>query len=225
VSTHDYVAGWQKRVVNRSLGTAANRSLETAGRFVDAAFELMEKGEDDFTIQQVADLAGLSLRSFYQLFRNKDDFVVAVFEVSTEVHERLLKEAVESQEDPFDRLLAGLWSLSHLTGKGEREVVRGLGRIRLRLLHSNPERVFATDRRIIGFLQSLLEEAAAAGAVDRCDPAQVAFAVFSLAQSVAMHRVLGGQRDPAPDEWFMDFFLRGLGREVPGDWPSRLRLP
>jgi len=225
VSAHDYVPGWQKRVVNRSLGAAASRSLQTAGRFVDAAFELMEKGEDDFTIQQVADLAGLSLRSFYQHFRNKDDFVVAVFEVSTEVHERLLQEAVEDQADPFDRLLAGLWSLSHLSRKGEREVVRGLTRIRLRLLHSIPERVFAANRRIIGVLQSLLEEAAAAGAVNQCDPAQVAFAMFSLAQSVTMDSVLGGQRDPLPDEWFMDFFLRGLGRDVPSDWRSRLRLP
>jgi AcrR family transcriptional regulator len=224
VSARDYVPAWQQRVVHRSLGAAASRSLQTAGRLVDAAFELLEKGEDDFTIQQVADLAGLSVRSFYQHFLNKDDFVVAVFEVSTELDERRLQEAVEGHADPFDRLLTGLWSLCQLSREGEREVARGLSRIRLRLLHSSPEPVFATNRRIIGFLQSLLEEAAAAaGAVNQCDPGQVAFAMFSLAQSVTMESMLGGQRDPLPTEFFIDFFLHGLGREVPGDWRSRLR--
>ena len=223
VSARDYVPAWQQRVVNRSLGTAAKRALQTADRLVDAAFELMEKGENDFTIQQVADLAGLSVRSFYQHFRNKDDFEVAVFEVSTEIHERLLQEALEGRADPFDRLLAGLWSLCQVSRKGEGEAVRGLSRIRLRLLHSNPERVFATDGRIIALLQSLLEEAMAAGAVERCDPAHVAFAMFSLAQSVTMESVLGGQRDPLADDWFAKFFLRGLGREVPSDWRSTLR--
>jgi hypothetical protein len=47
--------------------------------------------------------------------------------------------------------------------------------------------------------------------------------VISLAQSISMDSVLGGQRDPLPDEWFMDFFLRDLGHDVPSDWRRRLR--
>ena len=223
MTSDGYVPGWQRRVVRRSLGRAADQVLDTATRFLDAAVEIMQRGDgEDFTVQQVAETAGLSLRSFYQHFQNKDDLVVAAFEVAIEVHERLLREAVERHSDPFDRLLAGMWSLSHLSRKGSPEVVAGLTRFRLRLLQSNPDRVLTANSRIISFLQTLVEDAIVDRKDLRVDPTAVAFSMFSVSQAVTLDFVLGATTGLPDDEWFLTFFVRGLGRSLPSDWRERV---
>src|SRR5687767_307004 len=70
---------WRSRVVSRSLGTAADRAVRRGLALISAAGRLVQKsGGDDFTMQQVASEAGLSLRVLYQHFTGKDDLLVAL---------------------------------------------------------------------------------------------------------------------------------------------------
>jgi hypothetical protein len=80
-------AGWRSRILTRSLERATQRSLDRASAFIQAAKSLLdEEGAAGFTVQQVADLAGQSLRSFYQHFSSKDDLLLALFEEDLVVH-------------------------------------------------------------------------------------------------------------------------------------------
>ena len=72
---------WEGRVVGRSLAEATKRSLNRGGALIRAAATLMERTKgDSFTVQEVANEAGLSIRSFYQHFGGKDDLLLAVYE-------------------------------------------------------------------------------------------------------------------------------------------------
>src|SRR5258708_23346499 len=62
-------AGWRSKVLSRSLQQAAHRSLERRAVFVDAAWRLMDERENEgFTLQEVADKAGQSVRPVYHNF-------------------------------------------------------------------------------------------------------------------------------------------------------------
>src|SRR3546814_13448751 len=60
-------ADWQRRVVSRSLRTARARSIDRGSTLIRAATALLERsGGDTFTVQDIADEAGQSLRTLYQ---------------------------------------------------------------------------------------------------------------------------------------------------------------
>ena len=74
-------AAWHARVVQRSLRSATQRSIDRGTSLVQAAARLLERTNGDrFTVQDVADEAGQSLRTLYQYFESKDDLLLAVFE-------------------------------------------------------------------------------------------------------------------------------------------------
>ncbi len=60
---------WREQAVARSLDSARLRAETRVQRFLDAATELFNSGSGkDFTVQEVVDRSGQSLRSFYQYF-------------------------------------------------------------------------------------------------------------------------------------------------------------
>src|SRR5215467_11909967 len=74
-------AAWRERAVSRSLDAARSRAERRVQRFLDAAFELIdEKATTEFTIQEVIDRSGQSLRGFYQYFDGKTELLLALFE-------------------------------------------------------------------------------------------------------------------------------------------------
>ena len=52
--------------------------------FLDAARELMNDGATEFTVQEVVERSGQSLRTFYQYFAGKYELLLALFEESIE---------------------------------------------------------------------------------------------------------------------------------------------
>ncbi len=68
--------------VARSLDSARARAESRLQRFLDAALELMNEGEPhrDFTVQEVVERSGQSLRLFYQYFSGKHELLLALFE-------------------------------------------------------------------------------------------------------------------------------------------------
>src|SRR5271165_7278706 len=68
--------------VARSLDSARLRSEGRVQRFLDAGFELLARAESgkEFTVQEVVDRSGQSLRSFYQYFEGKHELLLALFD-------------------------------------------------------------------------------------------------------------------------------------------------
>ena len=74
---------WRELAVARSLDPARVRAEQRVQRFLDAAMELMQASpEREFTVQEVVERSGQSLRSFYQYFAGKHELLLALFEES-----------------------------------------------------------------------------------------------------------------------------------------------
>lgn len=92
--------------VARSLYSARARAEDRFQRFLDAALELMKEGEPgrDFTVQEVVDRSGQSLRLFYQYFGGKHELLLALFEECVRSTTDFLRERIDDEKDALERL-------------------------------------------------------------------------------------------------------------------------
>jgi AcrR family transcriptional regulator len=92
--------------VARSLDSARVRSEGRVQRFLDAGFELMASAESgkEFTVQEVVDRSGQSLRSFYQYFAGKHELLLALFDEAIRATAEHLEEQISLERAPLDRL-------------------------------------------------------------------------------------------------------------------------
>ena len=98
---------WRELAVARSLDPARARAEKRVQRFLDAALELMSRSPDkEFTVQEVVERSGQSLRSFYQYFAGKHELLLALFEESVESAAAQLEIVVAAEDDPIERLHA-----------------------------------------------------------------------------------------------------------------------
>ena len=67
---------------------------------------MLETGGIDFTVQDIVDRSGLSLRSFYKHFGGKDELLLALFEELLQDFASELRREVEVFDDPVDQLRA-----------------------------------------------------------------------------------------------------------------------
>ena len=96
---------WRELAVARSLDPARARAEKRVQRFLDAALELMASStEKEFTVQEVVERSGQSLRSLYQYFAGKYELLLALFEESVRSTALRLHEAVAEETDPLERL-------------------------------------------------------------------------------------------------------------------------
>jgi AcrR family transcriptional regulator len=97
---------WREQAVTRSLGSARARAEDRVQRFLDAAIELMNEGDagKDFTVHEVVERSGQSLRSFYQYFGGKHELLLAVFEESVRSTTDMLRGKMAGEDDAFGRL-------------------------------------------------------------------------------------------------------------------------
>src|SRR5882724_3792865 len=113
------IPAWQRQSMHRSLQSARARAHARSDRFVKAATQLLqEKGNTDFTVQDVVDRSKMSIRTFYKYFASKEDLLVAVYEtvVAREAVPRLRKR-IEKLRDPLLRLRAYVEGLIELTSR------------------------------------------------------------------------------------------------------------
>ena len=228
----DQRAGWRQRVVDRSLRTAAQRSLDRGSVLVGAAAALLERTQGDgFTVQDVADEAGQSLRTLYQYFASKDDLLLAVFEEAMQSYATLVSEAVAPLEAPLDRLAGALLAALRLPATATAATTRGMMRVRLRLTQVQPAQMARAQQPIADLLRDLVAESAAALAICATDPGGVAFLLLSLNEATITTRTLGSDQGlgATDDLQVVTFCLRGLGAAVdPGRLEAlagELRLP
>lgn len=108
-------AGWRRRVVDRSLQSAAARSVDRSMNLIRAAATVLIRANgDDITVQEVADEAGQSLRTLYQYFSSKDDLLLAVFEEAMITYAAMVRGAIAALDDPLDRLAGALIAASRM---------------------------------------------------------------------------------------------------------------
>ena len=98
-------AAWKQRAVDRALEAAAVRAGRRVDQFLDAAQSLItEKGSIEFTVQEIVDRSGQSLRSFYLQFDGKHQLLLALYEDAIGKTAAQIRAATAIAEDPVGRL-------------------------------------------------------------------------------------------------------------------------
>jgi AcrR family transcriptional regulator len=228
----DDTADWQRRVVGRSLRTARKRSIDRGSSLIRAAATLLERSDGDgFTVQDVADEAGQSLRTLYQYFESKDDLLLAVFEEAMRTYTRMVRDAIVDLSDPFDRLAGALIAAARMPEFSGTGVDRGLARLRLKLGEVKPELVARSQEPVTALFTDLMVAAAATDRIRVTDPEEATYMVSALRSNFITSLTLGndlGVRLPTVHT-LTAFCLAGLGASLDDDWfdtiNGRLRLP
>jgi AcrR family transcriptional regulator len=216
--------GWRQRAVSKSLSAARTRAEQRVQRLLDAAFELIdEKGTTEFTIQEVVDRSGQSLRGFYQYFEGKDELLFALLEESIEEALADLREATESETGPLARLRAFTIRLHEWCEPIGAKRKRGshdrvpLSEFSMQLALKNPERLAAVMAPVSRLVIDLLEAAIASGELEVAEPRRAA---LLLQQTVMygwfMNRLVPNPRARVTAEDAWAFCLHGLGGERTG---------
>ena len=228
----EVTADWQRRVVGRSLRSAAERSVDRGRALIRAAAVVLERSNgEDITVQEVADEAGQSLRTLYQYFESKDDLLLALFEEAMRTYATLIEQAVADLDDPLDRLAAAMVAAVRMPEISDTGLDRGLIRLRLKLSEVQPDLLGRSQARLAAFVQGLIEAAAAAGRIHVDDAEAATFMVLSLNAAFVTTATLGNDAAvPRPDVTALTTFcLRALGAELDDGWyeriEPRLRLP
>jgi AcrR family transcriptional regulator len=137
---------------------------DRAERLVAAGRDLMqERRSTDFTMQEVAERARTSLRTVYEQFGNRDEFLLAVFEHAIAEAAGPLREAVTTAPDAPGRLGAYIEHLFEVTFLEEHPEMPALIALHMELARTNPSalaRVLAPQQAI---LVELLQEGVADG--------------------------------------------------------------
>jgi len=218
VATGEDASGWRKRAVSRSLNSARSRAEQRVQRLLDAAFELIdERGTTEFTIQEVVDRSKQSLRGFYQYFDGKDELLFALLEETQRESFEDLREAVESESEPLERLRAFTVRLHEWCEPLGARRKRGahnrvpMSEFSLQLALKDPERVAAVMAPISRMLIELLDAAAGAGVIRVGETRRAALLIQqTVMYGWLMNRLVQSARSRVTSEDVWEFCLRGI---------------
>ena len=163
-------ASWREMAVARSLDPARVRAEKRVERFLDAALDLMSSASGkEFTVQEVVERSGQSLRSFYQYFAGKHELLLALFEESLRSTADHLQALVDEEDDALARLrrfTAEYHRLCRPVPRGTRTRERptpALGAFAQQLLTEHPMEAARAYAPLVSLLERLLDDAAATG--------------------------------------------------------------
>ena len=168
----DAPQSWRELAVARSLDPARARAESRVQRFLDAAVELMNTSPDkEFTVQEVVERSGQSLRSFYQYFAGKYELLLALFEEAVRTNAEHLREVVADEKEPLDRLhrfAVEYYAICRPlpTGKtAKQEPARAMADFAQQLLTGHAKEASRAFVPMVDLVEELLADAAAAGAI------------------------------------------------------------
>jgi AcrR family transcriptional regulator len=163
---------WREHAVSRSLDSARLRAEKRVQRFLDAALELMSSDSGrEFTVQEVVERSGQSLRSFYQYFAGKHELLLALFEESVRSTAEQLREEIAKEDAPLDRLhrfAIEYYELCHPVPRDKRKKrapTWALAEFAQQLLTDHPKEASVAFVPLVTLLEEVLDEAATAGAI------------------------------------------------------------
>jgi AcrR family transcriptional regulator len=208
---------WKQRAIERSTRAAKLRAEQRVERFLDAAQAIItKKGTTDFTVQEVVDRSGQSLRSFYQHFDGKHALLLALFEDALRRASDQIRAASTGPKDPLDRLKVAvqlLFELSRPDPTAQRPLFTDFAP---QLLISHPAEVRIAHQPLLALLADLMSEADAAGKLRaNVNPRRMAAltmqTVMFVAQSSGPTDEDSGHPITADEVW--DFCARGFARK------------
>jgi len=210
---------WRQRAVSKSLSAARSRAEHRVQGLLDAAFGLIdERGTTQFTIQEVVDRSQQSLRGFYQYFDSKDELLFALLEESIRESLKDLREAVESESKPIDRLRAFTIRLHEWCEPLGTRRKRGahnrvpISEFSMQLALKDPERVAAAMAPVSRMLFEVLKAAVASGSLKVTDTQRAALLIQqTVMYGWLMNRFVQNPRGRVTAEDAWEFCLHGLG--------------
>jgi AcrR family transcriptional regulator len=222
-STEDEGVSWRQLAVARSLDSARTRAENRVQRFMGAALELISTGAGkEFTVQEVVERSGQSLRSFYQHFEGKHELLLALFEESVASTVVSLRESIAEDGDPLERLHRFVVEYHEACrpapdGRPAKEGAPPvMGEFAQQLLTQHPKEAARAFRPLVSIFTELLDQATAAGAVRPDLPSRRATGVVleaimfnAFSSTIGGASTRAGDRSAAEELW--DLIYRGIG--------------
>jgi AcrR family transcriptional regulator len=210
----DSIPAWQRHSMRRSLRSARARAHARSDRFVAVAMRLLqERGDTNFTVQDVVDRSKMSIRTFYKYFASKEDLLLAVYEtvVAREAVPRLRKR-IDKFKDPLLRFKAYVEGLVELTAKTG-PVGRMLIHYQNRLAESRPADLAAAMKPQFALLVELISDIARSRPLRRDLTIETAARLTHYMVLAAAHgRALGSEgAADIPVETIWQFCVSGMG--------------
>lgn len=178
---------WKQRAVERSVKTAKLRAAQRVQRFIDAAQSIiLEKGTTDFTVQEVVDRSGQSLRSFYLQFDGKHELLLALFEDALNRAADQIRAAADPESDPLNRLKISIELLFELCRPDPAARQPLFTDFAPRLVVTHPDEVKIAQAPLLSLLTELMENASAAGELrPSANPARMAAMAMQTVMFIA----------------------------------------
>src|SRR5918995_5940536 len=212
---------WRELAVARSLDPARWRAEKRVQRFLDAALEFMNSGSaKEFTVQDVVERSGQSLRSFYQYFAGKHELLLALFEEAVRSTAEHLREVIANEDDPLDRLHRFAVEYFRMCRPaprdraGKKGANPAMGAFAHQLLAEHPKEASRAYVPLVSLLEELLDDAAQAGAIRPGLPHRWIAGVLIQAISFnAFAATISGSSvgDSGGDEDLWDLLVHGIG--------------
>jgi AcrR family transcriptional regulator len=217
----DAPATRRELAVARALDSARTRAENRVELFLDAARELMSTNATDFTVQEVVERSGQSLRTFYQYFAGKYELLLALFEESIEGAAAQLETVVAEHDDPVERLHAfcvAYFRMCRTSAPGTysaNQVPTGpapaLVEFAQQLLTSHPKEAAHAFEPLVALLKRLLEEAAATGALrPGLDLQRITGVVLQATMFSAFAATISASSAGHGDEVLWDLLVHGI---------------
>jgi AcrR family transcriptional regulator len=172
----------------------------------------------EFTVQEVVERSGQSLRSFYQYFGGKHELLLALFEEGVRSTTEALRKKVEEEKDPLKRVrrfVVEYYGMCRAGPKGKSST-KGMAPMMVdfaqQLLTAHPKEAARAFQPLVSLFGEILDEAAAAGAVrsnvrsERVAGVVLEAIMFNVFSSTIARVSL---RDEDAEE-FWDLFLNGF---------------
>ena len=222
-ATESAPASWREQAVARSLDSARLRAENRVQRFIDAAFELLSASGpgQDFTVQEVVEKSGQSLRSFYQYFGGKQELMLALFEESVRLTADELRADIEGAKDPLERLhrlVVEYYQLCRprVSTRGKKNEPLALAEFAQQLMTASSQGATRAFAPLVSLFSEVLDEVAAAGAL-RTDlhRQRIVGILLEMIMFNSFSSTIGGSPDESPDsapgEELWDLILHGIG--------------
>ena len=219
-------SSWRELAVARSLDPARVRAEKRVQRFLDAALELMQRSPDkEFTVQEVVERSGQSLRSFYQYFAGKHELLLALFEESVRSTAEHLRTLVDEETTPAARLhrcATEYYLICRPSSKPRpaknRPTPVAMAEFAQQLLTSHPDEASRAFAPLVSLLTDLLDDAAEAGAIrPGLQHAHIAGVVLQAIMFNAFTTTISGaagrQSGPEAAEELWDVVFHGIGTD------------
>jgi AcrR family transcriptional regulator len=202
--------------VARALDQARSRAENRDELFLDAARELMSTNTIDFTVQEVVERSGQSLRTFYQYFAGKYELLLALFDESILGAVAHLETLLAELDDPLDRLHAfcvGYYRMCRTSAPGQpptgpAPVLVEFGQ---QLLTSHPKEAAHAFAPLVEQFGQLLDDADAAGVIrPGLDRRRISGVVLQATMFNSFAAVISASPPGHGDEVLWDLLVHGI---------------